>query len=77
MYRSQYNSQPAIEEFDMPFGGKLDLSNRWVLLAKRIPWAQLESSYAPLFSATKGAPAKPFRMGRVPSRGVKPEARMP
>jgi IS5 family transposase len=34
----------------------------WVLLHKLIPWIQLESHYAPQFSAKTGAPAKPFQM---------------
>ena len=62
MYVFQHNGQLSIEEFHAPFGGKLDPNNRWVALASIIPWEPLESRYAPLFSATTGAPAKPFRM---------------
>ena len=62
MYVFQHNGQLSIEEFHAPFGGKLDPNNRWVALANIIPWEPLENRYAPLFSATTGAPAKPFRM---------------
>jgi hypothetical protein len=30
--------QLSIEEFYVPFGGKLDPGNRWVMLAGVIPW---------------------------------------
>jgi hypothetical protein len=46
MYRKLHNGQLSIEEFYLPFGGKLVPDNRWMF-------------------------------GRVPLRGVKPEARMP
>lgn len=62
MYIFQHNGQLSIEEFHNPFGGKLDPENRWVVMAGIIPWEPLESRYAPLFNATTGAPAKPFRM---------------
>ena len=58
----QHTGQLSIEKFHSPFGGKLDPNNRWVLLHKLIPWIQLESHYAPQFSAKTGAPAKPFQM---------------
>lgn len=62
MYVFQHNGQLSIEEFHNPFGGKLDPNNRWVVLGGIIPWEPLECRYAPLFDATTGAPAKPFRM---------------
>ena len=62
MYVFQSAGQLSIEEFYVPFGGKLDPGNRWVGLADLIPWEPLENRYAPLFSAKTGAPAKPFRM---------------
>jgi IS5 family transposase len=62
MYVFQHNGQLSIEEFFLPFGGKLDPGNRWILLSTLIPWLLLEGHYAPLFNPTKGAPAKPFRM---------------
>jgi IS5 family transposase len=62
MYVFQHAGQLSIEEFYTPFGGKLDPTNRWVLLRNLIPWMPLESQYAPQFSAKTGAPAKPFQM---------------
>ncbi len=40
-----------------PFGGQLDPENRWLKIAKLIPWDQLESKYQSYFS-DKGRPAK-------------------
>jgi len=46
----------------LPFGGKLSSENRWVKLAKLIPWEAFEQTYADQFSEGMGAPAKSFRM---------------
>ena len=56
--------QPArFEDFYLPFGGKLRSNNRWVLLAKMVPWDTVESLYAEQFSVnSQGAPAKSARM---------------
>jgi hypothetical protein len=62
IYDFQSAGQLSIEEFYVPFGGKLDPGNRWVVLANVFPWEPLENQYAPLFNAKTGAPAKPFRM---------------
>ncbi|WP_085961782.1 IS5-like element ISCysp16 family transposase [Crocosphaera chwakensis] len=62
MYRKEEQPSPAPENFELPFEGKLSLSNRWVIMAELIPWDDFEKKYAKLFSAEKGAPAKPFRM---------------
>jgi len=62
MYRKQHNGQLSIEEFHFPFGGTLDPENRWVLLSALMPWEELEETYAPQFSPTVGAPAKPVRL---------------
>jgi len=62
MYRRNDNDQLEFEDFYLPFGGKLRSDNRWVLLSKLIPWAELEEEYAGLFSDKMGAPAKTFRM---------------
>jgi IS5 family transposase len=62
VYPSARNAQSSCEAFQLPFGGKLDPSNRWVLLSDLIPWEQLEAKYAPVLNATGGAPAQPFRM---------------
>ena len=39
MYRKQLNGQLSIEEFVLPFGGKLDPENRWVALSNLMPSA--------------------------------------
>ena len=62
MYRKHHNGQLAIEEFHVPFGGKLDSDNRWVIFSSLMPWEELEQIYAPQFSPTTGAPAKPVRL---------------
>jgi len=38
-------NQLSLVEFEMPFGQTLDGSNRWVLLAKQVPWDSLVSVY--------------------------------
>ena len=62
MYKKQHNGQLSIEEFHIPFGGRLDPENRWVLFSSLMPWEELEETYAPQFSPTTGAPAKPIRL---------------
>jgi hypothetical protein len=47
LYVFQSAGQLSIEEFYVPFGRKLDLGNRWVMLADLIPWEPLENQYAP------------------------------
>jgi hypothetical protein len=61
MYRRRDRQQLEFEDFHLPFSGKLRSENRWVKLAKMIPWDELEERYASLFSEDQGAPAKPFR----------------
>jgi hypothetical protein len=51
-----------IEDFVLPFEGKLNASNRWVKLANLIPWEQIEKDYADLFPSHTGTVAKPLRM---------------
>jgi hypothetical protein len=62
MYRTSCPGQLSFENFYLPFGGKLSSENRWVKLAKLIPWDEYEQAYAEQFSKGMGAPAKPFRM---------------
>lgn len=52
----------VIEDFVLPFEGKLDVNNRWVKLAKIIPWERIEMDYADLFPSNTGTVAKPLRM---------------
>ncbi len=63
MYRKPDVNQLAFEEFVLPFGGKLRSDNRWVLLAKQIPWAEVETEYEQQFSQDDmGSPAKSSRL---------------
>ena len=62
MYRKLYNGKLTIEEFHVPFGGTLDPENRWVLFATLMPSDEIEEAYAPQFSPTTGALAKPPRL---------------
>jgi transposase, IS5 family len=62
MYRKQDHEQLTFDQFYLPFNGKLRADNRWVRHTEQIPWAELEDEYASLFSDTKGAPAKSFRL---------------
>lgn len=63
MYRKPDVNQLAFEDFVLPFGGKLRSDNRWVLLAKQIPWAGVEAAYAQQFSQEDlGSPAKSSRI---------------
>jgi IS5 family transposase len=62
MYKSTLK-QMTFEKFLMPFGGKLRSDNRWVKLAKLIPWHEFEEIYARSFAGTgMGAPAKSVRI---------------
>ncbi|HAL65921.1 MAG TPA: IS5 family transposase, partial [Bacteroidales bacterium] len=61
MYRRP-TDQMVIEEFILPFEGKLSANNRWVKLSKIIPWEQIEKDYANLFPSGTGNVAKPLRM---------------
>lgn len=61
MYR-QPSSQMKIEDFVLPFEGKLNPDNRWVKLSKLIPWEEIEKNYAQLFPSGTGTEAKPLRM---------------
>ena len=63
MYRHEDRRQLELEKFYLPFEGHLNQDNRWVKLAKLIPWEEFEESYAAtLADSGQGAPAKPFRM---------------
>ncbi len=61
MYRRP-TGQMVIEDFILPFEGKLDANNRWVKLAEIIPWSTIENDYAKLFPSNAGEVAKPLRM---------------
>ena len=57
MYRNNIH-QRSFENFDLPFEGHLRSDNRWVKMAKRIPWEQFDALYAnSLSGSTTGSPA--------------------
>ena len=50
MYRGKdRQTLPLFSEL-FPFGGKLDSENRWLKIAKLIPWEEIESKYKRYFS---------------------------
>lgn len=49
-------------EFLLPFGGHLDKSNRWVCLAKLVPWDVAELGYAASFKGARGPRALSARI---------------
>ncbi len=63
MYRTTNEAQEEAENFGLPFGGRLSEENRWVRLAKLIPWSEFETEYASQFSSTMGAKRKTFSDG--------------
>ena len=62
MYRKSNQPEQTLNNFEIPFSGKLSPDNRWVIMAQLVPWSEFEAEYAEKFSAKMGAPAKPFRM---------------
>lgn len=61
MYRKP-DPQLTIEDFILPFSGKMSAENRWVKLARLIPWDEFEKDYAFMFPSDRGNVAKPVRM---------------
>jgi transposase, IS5 family len=62
MYKNN-EKQLKFEDFYLPFGGKLRSDNRWVKLAKLIPWHEFEALYARTLAGTgMGAPAMSVRV---------------
>lgn len=57
MYISSDADQITIEDFFMPFGGKLLKTNRWVRLASMMPWEHIEQIYVESFRSERGRPA--------------------
>ena len=62
LYRKK-STHPEFEKFYLPFGGKLRSDNRWVIMAKLMPWDEVEQKYAMQFHDCQiGAPAKSARV---------------
>ena len=49
MYKKADRAQLSVEEFFLPFGGQLNADNRWVKLARLMPWDMVEDIYAEKF----------------------------
>ncbi len=45
------NISDLVEKFYLPFGGKLNSENRWIQLAKLIPWDKAEQKYVEAFKS--------------------------
>jgi IS5 family transposase len=62
MYKHNYK-QLEFEDFALPFNGGLRSDNRWVKIAKFIPWDEFESLYSKSLSGSQmGSPALSVRI---------------
>ena len=58
MYKKTPETDQLVFDFYLPFGGKLDTENRWIILSDQIPWEYVEDVYKETLSGSdKGAPA--------------------
>jgi len=63
MYHKRDREQMTVEDFVPPFGRKLDANNRWVKMAKIMPWDMIEDIYAKSFKSANADGRRP-----IPSR---------
>ena len=56
MYRRQPTQQLEFPDFYLPFSGHLDPENRWVQLARLVPWPLAEDIYVASLCEDEGAP---------------------
>jgi IS5 family transposase len=62
--------QLEFEDFNLPFDGGLRSDNRWVKLAKFIPWDEFEIVYSKSMAGSGlGPPAMSVRIALWESRG--------
>lgn len=61
MYKMQDHKQLELVDFLLPFGGHLSSNNRWVRLAKIMPWDRIEQIYLASMSTSTGRRAIPAR----------------
>lgn len=61
MYRSTDPRQLEFPDFYLPFSGQLDPDNRWVRLARLVPWALAATIYHDTLCDDFGAPIVPAR----------------
>ena len=62
MIRYKSSKQLSLDGFELPFGGKLKETNRWVKWSEIIPWDELASSYYKTMNANQGRPCKDARL---------------
>jgi len=61
MYRSKNRRQLEFSDFYLPFSGQLDPENRWVALARLVPWDLAEEIYHAGLCEDFGQPIVPAR----------------
>ena len=57
MYYKHNSDQVYIDDFFLPFGGKLRKDNRWVQMAAMMPWSYIDEVYARNMSCETGRPS--------------------
>ena len=62
MYRSKNCQQLEFPDFYLPFSGHLDPENRWVALARLVPWELAEEIYHEALCEDFGQPIVPARV---------------
>jgi hypothetical protein len=62
MYRSKPRQQLEFSDFYLPFSGHLDPENRWIALARLVPWELAEAIYHSELCEDFGAPIVPARV---------------
>ncbi len=62
MYRADSRGQLEFPNFYLPFSGHLDPDNRWVTMARLVPWELAEKIYLESLCDDFGAPALPSRV---------------
>ncbi len=62
MYYTKDENQLTIDDFYMPFAGKLDPNNRWGRLSRLMPWKRIEEIYLRSMSQETGHSAIPERI---------------
>jgi hypothetical protein len=64
MYRKADRDQIDLGDFFLPFGGELSASNRWVKMARAMPWGLIEDLYEESFESERkdGRPPLPARI---------------
>jgi hypothetical protein len=61
MYRRQCTQQLEFSDFYLPFSGHLDPENRWIRLARIVPWQLAAAIYVADLCEDSGAPIVPAR----------------